>query len=138
MKKFLIAAAAVAALTGAAGAASAQTYGYGYGAPRYERGGQIPSVERRQEALRAEIERGAQTGRLTRSEVQILRRDIAGIDRLERQYRRDRGLNRQEVRNLHARLDNIEQRLDRDLRDGERYGYGYGNGYDPRYGYDRR
>lgn len=136
MKKFLIAAAAVATLTGAAGAASAQTYGYG--APRYERGGQIPSVEHRQDVLRMRIEEGIRTGRLTPTEAQTLRYDIRGIDRLERQYRRDRGLNRQEVRNLHARLDNIEHRLNRDLRDGQRYGYGYGNGYDPRYGYDRR
>ena len=135
MKKILIAAAALAALTGAAGAASAQQYygpGYGYDRggdsryERYERGADARDINARQAMLRHRIDRGVRTGRITYREAQALRSQVQQINWMERRFRASYGLNPREVAILDARLARLERRIAMEARDGERYGYGYG------------
>lgn len=139
MKKILIAAAALATLTGAAGAASAQQYygpGYGYDRggerhdrdgryDRYERRGDSQEINRRQHELRERVDRGVRTGRITYREAEVLRGEIRNINWMERQYRAN-GLNYRETQILTERLDRLERRIYAEMRDGQRYGYGYG------------
>lgn len=149
MKKFLIAAVAVATLAGA-GAASAQPYGGssaprgGYDAPRGDYGdrngrggyrgdrggrGYGAVINAKQAELARRISRGERTGRLNWREARALRYDMARINGLERQFRMTRGLNRREYAILDARLDRLEYRIIAEMRDGRRYGEGYGGGY---------
>jgi hypothetical protein len=141
MKKFLIAAAAIATVAGAAGAASAQPYGYGYGNDgyrggydnrydnRWERRGDSRELNARQHALRVAVDRGVRAGRLSQYEARTLRRQIEDINRLERQYRNTNGLNRNEVNILHERLDNLERRLGISMRYSDGYGRGGPRGW---------
>lgn len=150
MKKILIAAAALATLTGAAGAASAQQYygpGYGYDRgdghygrdhdgryDRYDRRGDSRAINLRQQELRDRIDRGVRTGRLTFREAETLRAEVRNINWMERHFRAN-GLNYREVQILNDRLDRLERRVYAEMRDGQRYGYGYGYGHGDR---DRR
>lgn len=145
MKKFLVAAVAVATIAGAAGAASAQTYGAPHGPDRgysdSDRGGRggyddrgghgygAGAINARQEAIARRIVQGERTGRLDRREVRSLRSDLFQINNLERQFRMSRGLDRREVAILNARLDRLERQVFAEMRDGRRYGEGYGGGY---------
>lgn len=163
MKKFLIAAAAVATLAGAAGAASAQTYGpphrpdydggyrdggyrdgdyrdgdyrdggYRDGGYRGDRGGRGygDAINAKQAELAQRIARGERNGRLNWREARALRYDLAQINSLEHQFRVTRGLDRREAAILNARLDRLEYRIVAEMRDGRRYGEGYGGGYRP-------
>ncbi|MBI5942359.1 MAG: hypothetical protein HY859_18275 [Caulobacterales bacterium] len=153
MKKFLIAAVAVATLAGA-GAASAQPYGDpsaprgGYDAPRGDYGdrdgrggyddrdgrggrGYGDSINAKQAELAQRIWRGERSGRLNWREARALRYDLAQIDAMEHQFRRTYGLDRRERAILHARLDRLEYRIVAEMRDGRRYGEGYGGGSRP-------
>lgn len=156
MKKFLIATVAIATLAGA-GAASAQSYGGpsaprggydgprgGYDAPRGDygdrdgrgdRGGYYgngsDAINAKQADLTLRIARGERTGRLDRREARALRADLYQIASLERQFRVTRGLDRREASILNARLDRLEYRIVAEMRDGRRYGEGYGGGYRP-------
>lgn len=138
MKKILIAAAALATLTGAAGAASAQNYygpGYGYDrdggrydrGDRYDRRGDGRSIDIRQAQLRDRLERGVRAGRITHREADSLRTELRYVDRMERGFRNSGGLTRREIEVLDERLDRVERRLYAEARDGQRYGYGYGD-----------
>lgn len=134
MKKFLIAAAAVAALAGAAGAASAQTYGQHR--PTYDGGyrdgrGYGAAINAKEAQLAQRISRGERTGRLDWREARALRYDLTGINALERRFRMTRGLDRREYAILNTRLDRLEYRIVAEMRDGRRYGEGYGGGYRP-------
>lgn len=136
MKKFIVATVAIAALAGA-GAASAQPYGgprggyeVGYSTSsydRYDRRTDARDINGRQQALRFRLDRGLETGRLTRREAESLRFELREINRLERQFRTSYGLNPREVAILDVRLDRLERRLRAEMRDGQRYGYGYGD-----------
>lgn len=133
MKKILIAAAAAAALTGVAGAASAQHYygpGYGYDRDgrydRHERRLDSRQINARQHALRVRVDQGVRSGRITHREAEALRHEIRQINAMERRYRAN-GLNYHEAQILEARLDRLERRIYAELRDGQRYGYGYGD-----------
>jgi hypothetical protein len=162
MKKFLIAAVAVATLAGA-GAASAQPYGapqrpdydggyrdgrdgrgddgyrdgrgdggYRDGGYRDGRGGYgSEAINAKQAQLSMRIVRGERSGRLNWREARALRYDLDQIQLMERQFRYSRGLDRREVAILNARLDRLEYRIVAEMRDGRRYGEGYGGGYRP-------
>lgn len=136
MKKILVATLAIATLAGA-GAAAAQPYGgprggyeVGYSAggyDRYDRRTDSRDINVRQQALRQRLERGIERGRLTRREAESLRYELRDINRMERQFRASHGLNPREVAILDARLDRLERRMRAEMRDDQRYGYGYGD-----------
>ena len=136
MKKILVATLAIATLAGA-GAAAAQPYGgprggyeVGYsdgGYDRYDRRTDSRDINGRQQALRQRLDRGIERGRLTRREAEALRYELREINRMERQFRASHGLNPREVAILDARLDRLERRMRAEMRDDQRYGYGYGD-----------
>lgn len=136
MKKILVATLAIATLAGA-GAAAAQPYGgprggyeVGYSAggyDRYDRRTDSRDINVRQQALRQRLDRGLDSGRLTRREAESLRYELRDINRMERQFRASHGLNPREVAILDARLDRLERRMRAEMRDDQRYGYGYGD-----------
>jgi len=149
MKKFLIAAAAVATLAGAAGAASAQPYGgprYDgprdhprYEEPRYAGGGYgSDTINHKQDLLRQRIARGEQVGRITRGEGRQLRAELQNISAQERQFRASRGLDRREFSILNNRIERLVNRVNRELNDGQAYSAGYGDRGDRYDRYDRR
>ena len=128
MKKVILSLAAAAALTAAVPAA-AQPYGQPYGQRDYnQRGydqrGWTP-VEVRLERLRQRIQRGVQSGRLTRREAQGLRLEFRDLAQRERVYSRN-GLSWQERADLDARFDRLSARIRWERRDGEDRGEGYG------------
>lgn len=142
MKKILVATLAIATLAGA-GAASAQPYGgprggyeVGYSGGGYDRDDRYDRYDRRtdsrdingrQQALRQRLDRGMERGRLTRREAESLRYELRDINRMERQFRASHGLNPREIAILDARLDRLERRMRAEMRDDQRYGYGYGD-----------
>jgi opacity protein-like surface antigen len=164
MKKFLLAAVAVATLTGAAGAASAQAYGAphrpdaGYDAGRGynegrggDRGGYddrrggygANGIDARQVQIAQRIARGERNGALDRREARGLRIELAQVADLEQRFRMSRGLDRREIAILSNRLDRLDGIVIAQLRE-DRGGYGggyggqYGNGYGDRDGRDGR
>jgi len=123
MKKILIAAAAATLLTGAAGAASAQSYGYN----RYDRpAGAGQHINSKQERIRDQIQRAQRTGQLSQREARGLEYEMRSISAQEKQFRATRGLDRREVAILDQRLARLERQVWAQARDGNRYGYGYG------------
>ena len=136
MKKLIVATVAIATLAGA-GAAAAQPYGgprggyeIGYstsGYDRYDRRTDARDINARQQALRHRLDRGIERGRLTRREAESLRFELREINRMERLFRASHGLNPREVAILDVRLDRLERRLRAEMRDDQRYGYGYGD-----------
>jgi hypothetical protein len=128
MKTVLLAAGTFAALALALPAAAQQGYGYGYRDPIHQ---QFQRLENR-------IDRGAQTGKLTRHEHRALRSEFSQLVRLDSYYRRDGGLSRGEYMDLQHRTERLQAKLRWERRDGDRYdrrgeGYGYGGGYGYRY-----
>lgn len=139
MKKFIVATVALATLAGA-GAAAAQPYGgprggyeVGYSSggydryDRYDHRTDARDINDRQQALRHRLDRGIERGRLTRREAESLRFELREISRLERLFRASHGLNPREVAILDVRLDRLERRMRAEMRDDQRYGYGYGD-----------
>ncbi len=53
--------------------------------------------------------------------------ELRDINRMERQFRASHGLNPREIAILDARLDRLERRMRTEMRDDQRYGYGYGD-----------
>ena len=133
MRKVLFSLAALSAVAVAA-PAMAQPYGHAYGHQRgYDSRAWVP-IEARLDRLYTRIERGVESGRLTRREAQGLRYEFRDLVQRERVYSRN-GLSWQERADLDARLDRLAQRVRFERRDGEdRYDR---RGYDDR-GYDRR
>lgn len=140
MKKVLLSLAAVAAAAAALPAA-AQDYGrYGpdHRAPdhggydqgydhrgydrRYDRGDydsrHWSPIEFRLERLHQRIQRGVQSGRLTRREAQGLRMEFRDLVQRERVYSRD-GLTWWERADLEARFERLSARIRFERRDGE-------------------
>ena len=133
MKKVLLSLAAVAAVAAAVPAA-AQPYGNAYGHRGYDQRAWTP-VEVRLERLQERIQRGVQTGRLTRREAQSLRFEFRDLVQRERVYGRD-GLSWQERADLEARLDRLAARVRWERRDDDRR-YDRDDRYDDRR-YERR
>jgi hypothetical protein len=121
MKKFLLAAGALSAL-GIAAPAAAQSWG-GY-----------DQIHQRFERLEQRIERGAESGRITRGELRNLRMEFRQLVNLDARYRRD-GLNRWEAEDLMRRADGLSARIRYERRDDDRR---YGERYDDRDGHPGR
>lgn len=129
MKKVLLSLAAVSALAASLPAA-AQGYGYGYGQqPAYGRPGYDDRawtpVQVRLERLHERIQRGVESGRLTRREAQGLRAEFRDLVQREHAYSRN-GLSWQERADLDARFDRLAARIRWERRDGEDRGDRYG------------
>ena len=101
MKKLIISGLiAASALAVTAGAASAQPY----------RGDRWMSVNERQANLDRRIDRGLETGQLTRREAFRLRQEFRDIARLEYRYRAN-GLSNWERADLDRRFDRLSAQL---------------------------
>lgn len=122
MRKVLLSLAALTVVASAA-PASAQGYGRGYDDRSWQ------PVERRLDRLQDRIQRGVESGRLTRREAQGLRAEFRDLVQRERGYSRN-GLTWQERADLDARFERLNQRIRYERRDGEDRG--------DRRGYDRR
>jgi hypothetical protein len=119
VKTLILPLAIATALT--AGAATAQPYG------RHDGGGWM-SINQRQERLDRRIDRGVESGQLTRREAYRARAAFQDIARLESRYRRD-GLSQWERADLDRRFDALAGQIRWDRRDDDRR-YGY-NDYPP-------
>ena len=123
MKKLILSLAAVAALAAAVPAA-AQPYGgrgydqRGYDQRGYDQRGWTP-IEVRLDRLHERIQRGVESGRLTRREAQGLRAEFRDLVQRERVYGRD-GLSWQERADLEARFDRLSTRIRWERRDDDR------------------
>ena len=129
MKKVILSLAAVAAVATALPAA-AQGYGNGgYGQQGYNGRGWTP-IEVRLERAQERIQRGVQSGRLTRREAQGLRAEFRDLVQRERVYGRD-GLSRREYADLDARFERLNARIRFERQDGQDRGEGYGRAERP-------
>ena len=122
MKTLLASVAAVAALTAVAAPAAAQPYGYDRSASErsYDRGDRYGGhqVDRREERIAHQIERGLRNGSLTRREAARLHNELRDIERLEARARYG-GLSRWERAQLDNRLDRLEARLQSERHDND-------------------
>jgi hypothetical protein len=122
MKTTILTLAAVGALS--AGAAVAQPYGQAYGYYGHRWDNVSASIDQRQDMLQNQIERGVETGQLTRREAWQARNTMRDIQRVEYSYRSDGRLSPWEARDLDRRLDALAMQVRIDRRDDERrYGY---------------
>jgi hypothetical protein len=106
-------------------------YGNAYGRNNY---GQVRALQARIDNIQRQIEQLRARRQLSRDEVNGLRSESRDLER--RLFNRGRnGLNFQELRNIEYRIARLEQHVQREARDGNRWGNrgGYNNGY----GYDR-
>jgi hypothetical protein len=122
------------ALSLAAGAAAAQPR---YDRPndgRYETRGPWMSIDQRQAELEQRIQRGVQSGDLTRREARRLQREFYQLAQLERQYRRN-GLSGWERNDLDRRFDLLSAKIRYERHDREDRRDDHG---DHRYDHDGR
>ena len=84
-----------------------------------DRGGSIPD---RVQQMDRRIDRGIQSGSLTRNEAQRLREELRGILHKERRMRDDGRLSGRERDALHADLDRLDRHITREKRDDDRRG----------------
>lgn len=112
MKRLMsIAALALITTTVSSAPVFAQSWGWG------------SSINHRQAQLQNRINRGIQSGRLTRSEARRMQNRMAEIANLEAQMRMDgRGLSMRERQHLQFRLVQLSNRLNSELNDFERRG----------------
>ena len=133
MKKFLLAAAGLAAVTAAAPAAAQYQpygYGYGYGQPQgygYNQRGIVNSYIVRADRLRQAVERLDSRDRISEREARRLRSDAAELQRRARAYANN-GLSWNERADLDRRFAILQQRLQRDVRDGRQGRWADGHG----------
>ncbi|MBY0547954.1 MAG: hypothetical protein K2W95_11725 [Candidatus Obscuribacterales bacterium] len=88
-------------------------YGYGYGSGRFDRFG---NIDNRQTRIYSSLTRGLNSGRLTQFEYNRLLARYNQLNVLENQLRMG-GLNFRERQRLTARLNMLENQLQRDLND---------------------
>lgn len=121
MKKFLIAASALVALTATAGAASAAPYDNRFdGRNEYRPAAyQGLSINQRERDISMRIEQGQRNGDLTFREARALREDLRSVERVEARYRRD-GISRWEASDLDRRLDVLSQKVRFNRHDNDR------------------
>lgn len=107
-------------------------YGYGNQGYGYQQGRQI---EQRIYQLRQRLQRVTQRGRISQSEARRLYRDLDKIERRYDQYARN-GLSSNEQYDLQRRIQNLQEQIREDRRDGRRYDddrrYNDGRYYDRR------
>lgn len=127
MRKVILSVAAVASALAVASPAAAQYYpapqgpvnGYGYGNNNY---GSVRGLQVRIDRLQQRIARFDSRDRISEREARRLREESRDIER--RLYRAARyGLNPQEFASINYRVQRLEQRIFRDSRDGNRWGY---------------
>jgi hypothetical protein len=126
MKKLLIAAAGLSALTAAPAAAQwgqPQGYGYGYGYNNQQQHGLIRSYIVRADQLRKRVERLDGRDRISEREARRLRQDAAELQQRVRAYANN-GLTGSERRDLDIRIARLQQRIQMDRRDGRHAGRG--------------
>ncbi len=144
MRKFLISAALLGSTITVAAPAAAQwappaPHGYAYGYNNY---GQVRRLEARVDQIRRQIRQLDRRNILSNREARRLSDEARYLDRRINQLARN-GFNRRDRYDIEVRLARLEQRLRRDVYDGNRYGqYGYGydrdrDGRDDRYEDDR-
>ncbi len=105
MKSFVIAAVAIAAMTGAA---AAHDYGAG------------DRIDRRQEAQERSIQQGVRSGEITRREYHKLETEQAHIRALERSAKRDGHVDPYERRRIEAAQNAANRHIAHEKTDGER------------------
>ena len=133
MRKVLITVAAAASALAVAAPASAQYYpapqGYGYG---YNNNyGGVRGLQVRIDRLQQRIAQFDNRDRISEREARRLREESRDIERRLRKSARN-GLNRQEYASITTRIQRLEQRIFRDARDGNRYGYNAGGSWSDR------
>lgn len=138
MRKFVVSAAlaSTVALAAPAAAQYQEPYRGGYGYGRYDNYGyqQTRQIEQRLYRLRERIQRVSQRGAVSRKESYRLQRDLDKIERRYSDYARN-GLSQQEVYDLQRRIQDLQEQIREDRRDGRRYDDSrYDDGY---YGYNR-
>jgi len=139
MRKFLISAALAASTFVAAAPAAAQYYppqpqGYAYG---YQNNyGQVRRLQVRIDQLQRQISHLDRRNILSEREARRLRDESRGLERRLR-YASGYGLNGRERYDIERGIQRLEYRIQREARDGNRYGYhqagyGYGDGWSDR------
>ena len=133
MRKVLITVAAAASALAVAAPASAQYYpapqGYGYG---YNNNyGGVRGLQVRIDRLQQRIAQFDNRDRISEREARRLREESRDIERRLHRSARN-GLNRQEYASITTRVQRLEQRIFRDARDGNRYGYNAGGSWSDR------
>ena len=133
MRKVLITVAAAASALAVAAPASAQYYpapqGYGYG---YNNNyGGVRGLQVRIDRLQQRIAQFDNRDRISAREARRLREESRDIERRLHRSARN-GLNRQEYASITTRVQRLEQRIFRDARDGNRYGYNAGGSWSDR------
>jgi len=122
MRKFLISAAVAASTIAVASPAAAQYYpqpqGYAYG---YNNHGQTRRLLARVDQIRRQIERFDARDRISEREARDLRREANALrDRVRRAS--FNGLSFRERQAIEIRIARLEQRVQHELRDGNRWG----------------
>jgi len=139
MRKFLISAALAASTFVAAAPAAAQYYpqqpqGYAYG---YQNNyGQVRRLQVRIDQLQRQISHLDRRNILSEREARRLRDESRGLERRLRSAAHN-GLNGRERYDIERGIQRLEYRIQREARDGNRYGYhqtgyGYGDGWSDR------
>jgi hypothetical protein len=111
--------ACAAALSAVTLAASAQTYQYDR-PPRINQEERSLSIDQRQARQEQRIQRGVARGDITRREARELWRQQREIERAEANARADGRINRREMQELMAMLDDADQRIRHQRRDQDR------------------
>jgi hypothetical protein len=111
--------ACAAALPAVTLAASAQTYQYDR-PPRINQEERSLSIDQRQARQEQRIQRGVARGDITRREARELWRQQREIERAEANARADGRINRREMQELMAMLDDADQRIRHQRRDQDR------------------
>jgi hypothetical protein len=137
MRKFIIAAALAATTLTAAAPAAAQWYppqGNAYGYNNY---GQVRRLQVRIDQLQRQISHLDRRNVLSDREANRLRGESREIEQRLRYVARN-GLHPQESYGIERRIQRLEIRIQREARDGNRYGrYGYNDGRGGWSDYDR-
>ena len=131
MRKVLLTVAAAASALAIAAPAAAQYYpapqGYGYN----NNYGGVRSLQVRIDRLQQRIAQFDNRDRISEREARRLREESRDIERRLRKSARN-GLNPQEHASITHRIQRLEQRIFRDARDGNRYGYNAGGSWSDR------
>ena len=131
MRKVLLTVAAAASALAIAAPAAAQYYpapqGYGYN----NNYGGVRSLQVRIDRLQQRIAQFDSRDRISEREARRLREESRDIERRLRKSARN-GLNPQEHASITHRIQRLEQRIFRDARDGNRYGYNAGGSWSDR------
>ena len=130
MRKVTLTLAAAAAAVGLAAPASAQWYpqprAYGYAAQPYGYNsyGYVRALQVRVDRLQRDLAHLARYRMISRSEYRNRNEDARDIERrLRRDARDGYGLSRQEIYAVERRIQRLEYRIARDVRDGRRYAF---------------